>query len=119
MKNLFTVFSVSAFLVCSGISALAAQSDRSNRMQSDDSQSMQQPDRRGSSSIESQNRSGQSTEPSESEEQKGSRPGGVGENDPATSMFGSPSTMPPGETSPGYTGADKEAKEQEKRRQGM
>ncbi len=68
------------------------------------------------SSIESQNPSGKSQE---SEEQKAARPGEVGEKDPTTSMFGSPSTLPPSETSPGYTGADKEAEEREQRQKGM
>ena len=68
------------------------------------------------SSIESKSPSSQNTEPFESEEQKAARPGGVGEEG---SSFGSPSTLPPGENSPGYTGEDKKAEKRKNRQQGM
>ena len=114
MIRILTALSVSAFLVFSGVSAFAGQSD----MHKEDSQSQDSPAMKGNkgSSIESQNPSSKSQE---SEEQKAARPGGVGEKDPTTSMFGSPSTLPPSETSPGYTGADKEAEEREQRQKGM
>jgi len=50
------------------------------------------------------------------EEQKGARPGVAGEEG-ETSIFGSPSTLPPSENSPGYTGADKELEQREQQQQ--
>lgn len=63
------------------------------------------------SSIESQNPSNQTDN---SELQKGARPGGVGEEG-ETSMFGSPNTLPPGQSPPQFEGADKEQQKRERR----
>lgn len=65
------------------------------------------------SSIESQNPSGRSQE---SDRQKGARPGEAGEEGD-TSIFGSPSTMPPGETAPQHEGAEKQKEDVERRLQ--
>ncbi|MEO8325723.1 MAG: hypothetical protein ABI618_07720, partial [Nitrospirota bacterium] len=81
--------------------------------QSEDSPSMKGQKNQGA--IESKSQSNQATEPTE-EQQKRARPGGVGEEG---SLFGSPSTFPPGDTSQGYTGEDKKAEELEQRKQGM
>ncbi|GJL58299.1 MAG: hypothetical protein NPIRA03_11560 [Nitrospirales bacterium] len=109
MKNIMTMMGLSAFLVLSSVGVFA---DQTNMTRQDD----QSNDPGMGSSIESKSPSSQNTEPMESEEQKAARPGGVGEEG---SSFGSPSSLPPGETSPGYTGEDKKAEEMEKRRQGM
>jgi hypothetical protein len=116
MTKFLTMMSVSVFLVFSGVSVFAGQSDMDKSgSQSHESPAMKGKKERGSS-IESKSPSGTSKE---LEEQKGARPGGVGEEDPTTSMFGSPSTLPPSETSPGYTGADKEAEQREQQQKGM
>lgn len=109
MKKIMTMVGLSAFLVLSSVGVFAEQS---NMNRQDD----QSNDPGRGSSIESKSPSSQNTEPFESEEQKAARPGGVGEEG---SSFGSPSSLPPGETSPGYTGEDKKAEEMEKRQQGM
>jgi hypothetical protein len=43
----------------------------------------------------------------------------ISKEDPTTSMFGSPDTLPPDEKSPGYTGADNEAERMEHCQKGM
>lgn len=109
MKKIMTMVGLSAFLVLSSVGVFAEQSNMNRQDDQSNEPGM-------GSSIESKSPSGQNTEPMESEEQKAARPGGVGEEG---SMFGSPSSLPPGETSPGYTGEDKKAEEMEKRQQGM
>jgi hypothetical protein len=111
MAKFLTMMGMSAFLIFSGVSVFADQSDTQPGGQSHESPAMKGKKESGSS-IESKN---PSNKPKESEEQREARPGGVGEEDPTTSMFGSPSTMPPSETSPGYTGADKEAEKMDQR----
>lgn len=115
MKKIMTMMGLSAFLVLSSVAAFAEQS-QTNRQGNQANDPAMQDNQNMGSSIESKSRSNQNTEPFESEEQKAARPGGVGEEG---SSFGSPSTLPPGETSPGYTGEDKKAEEREKRQQGM
>jgi hypothetical protein len=108
MVKLLTMMSVSIFLVFFGSSVLAERSDMAQPgKQSQTQKSETMKDERGKGT--------QNTTPKEmeSEEQKGARPGGVGEEG-ETSMFGSPATLPPGEHSPGYTGADKEAEQQDR-----
>ena len=109
MKKIMTMVGLSAFLVLSSVGVFA---DQSNMNRQDD----QSNDPGMGSSIESKSPSSQNTEPFESEEQKAARPGGVGEEG---SSFGSPSTLPPGENSPGYTGEDKKAEKRKNRQQGM
>lgn len=109
MKQIMTMVGLSAFLVLSSVGVFAEQSNMNRQGDQSDDPAM-------GSSIESKSPSSQDTEPMESEEQKAARPGGVGEEG---SSFGSPSSLPPGETSPGYTGEDKKAEEMEKRQQGM
>jgi hypothetical protein len=115
MTKFLTMMGLSTFLVLSGVSVFAEQSETNKQGNQVNDPAMQGHKNMGSP-IESKSRSDQNTEPMESEEQKAARPGGVGEEG---SSFGSPSTLPPGETSLGYTGEDKKAKEMEKRRQGM
>lgn len=113
MTKFLTVVSMSAFLVFSGISVFAGQAGMNKQEgQSEESPSMKGGKNKGS--IESKS---STSKQKESEEQKGARPGGVGEDDPTTSTFGSPATLPPGEHSPGYTGADKQAEDMEQRLQ--
>ncbi|MEO6202098.1 MAG: hypothetical protein ABIU05_08130 [Nitrospirales bacterium] len=109
MTKYFTVVGLSAFLVFSGVTVFADQSEMNNQEgQSGESPSMKGQENQGA--IESKSQSNQATEPTE-EQQKRARPGGVGEKD---SLFGSPSTFPPGDTSQGYTGEDKKAEKMEK-----
>ncbi|MCA9453196.1 MAG: hypothetical protein KC587_00300 [Nitrospira sp.] len=115
MKNQLTVVGLSAFLVLTSVAVYAEQSDMIRQDDQSTSPTKQKNQQRGSS-IESKSSSSQNTEPFESEEQKAARPGGVGEEG---SSFGSPSTVPPGETSPGYTGEDKKAEKRKNRQQGM
>lgn len=109
MEKIMTMVGLSAFLVLSSVGVFAEQSNMNRQDDQSNHPGM-------GSSIESKSPSSQNTEPMESEEQKAARPGGVGEEG---SSFGSPSSLPPGETSPGYTGEDKKAEEMEKRQQGM
>jgi hypothetical protein len=109
MKKIMTMVAFSAFLVLTSVGVFAEQSDMNRHKNQSENPAM-------GSSIESTSPSSQNTAPFESEEQKAARPGGVGEEG---SSFGSPSTLPPGETSTGYTGEDKKAEEMEKRQQGM
>ncbi len=109
MKKIMTMVTFSAFLVLTSVGVFAEQSDMNRHNNQSDDPAM-------GSSIESKSPSSQKTEPFESEEQKAARPGGVGEEG---SSFGSPSTLPPGETSPGYTGEDKKAEKRKNRQQGM
>jgi hypothetical protein len=104
MSKFLTLMSVAIFVGFFG-SSVFAESGMSKQKQQ--SQSMGDQKSKGTS---------QNTTPNEleSEEQKGARPGGVGEEQGETSMFGSPATLPPGEHSPGYTGADKEAEQQDR-----
>ncbi len=115
MKKIMTMVGFSAFLVLSSVGVFAEQTNMNRQGDQSNDPAMQNKQHMGSS-IESKSHSSQNTEPFESEEQKAARPGGVGEEG---SSFGSPSSLPPGETSPGYTGEDKKAEEMEKRRQGM
>ncbi|WNM56642.1 hypothetical protein [Candidatus Nitrospira allomarina] len=115
MKKLMKMVGLSAFLVLTSVSVYAEQSEMNRQGDQSNDPAMQDNQNMGSS-IESKSPSSQNTEPFESEEQKAARPGGVGEEG---SSFGSPSSLPPGETSPGYTGEDKKAEEREKRQQGM
>lgn len=111
MAKFLTMMGMSAFLIFAGVSVFADQSETQPGGQSHESPAMKGKKESGSS-IESKN---PSNKPKKSEEQKAAQPGGVGEEDPTTSMFGSPSTLPPSETSPGYTGADKKAEEMDQR----
>lgn len=109
MTKILTVMGMSAFLVFSGVSVFAGQSGMKDQEgQSEESPSMKGQKNQGA--IESKSKSNQNTEPSE-EDEKNARPGGVGEEG---SLFGSPSTFPPGDTSQGYTGEDKKAEKMEK-----
>ena len=103
MSKFLTLMSVAIFVGFFG-SSVFAESGMSKQKQQ--SQSMEDQKSKGTS---------QHTTPNEleSEQQKGARPGGVGEEG-ETSIFGSPATLPPGEHSPGYTGADKEAEQQDR-----
>ena len=110
MSKFMTMLSISVFLVFTGFSVWADQSDRGHQgMQSDDTLNK----REKGSSIDTQN---PSSKTKDMEEEKGARPGVAGEEG-TTSIFGSPSTMPPSENSPGYTGADKELEEREKQQE--
>lgn len=107
MLKYWNLLGIPVFLVCTSIPGLA---ETSHGDQEGIHESQQQEKRKGmGSSIESQNPSSKSEE----SEQKGARPGGVGEEG-ETSMFGSPNTLPPGEESPQYEGADKEQQERER-----
>ncbi len=109
MTKYFTVVGLSAFLVFSGVTVFADQSEMNNQEgQSGESPSMKGQENQGA--IESKSQSNQATEPTD-EQEKRARPGGVGEKD---SLFGSPSTFPPGDTSQGYTGEDKKAEKLDK-----
>jgi hypothetical protein len=103
MTKFLTMMSVAIFLGFFGSSVFAESGMSKHGKQS---QSMGDQKNKGTS---------QNTTPKEmeSEEQKAARPGGVGEEG-ETSIFGSPATLPPGEHSPGYTGADKEAEQQDR-----
>jgi hypothetical protein len=103
MTKFLTMMSVAIFVGLFGSSAFAESGMSKQEQQS---QSMGDQKSKGTT---------QDTTPKEreSEEQKAARPGGVGEEG-ETSMFGSPATLPPGEHSPGYTGADKEAEQQDR-----
>jgi predicted lipid-binding transport protein (Tim44 family) len=114
MSKFLSLMFISAFLVCTGFPAFAETSEM-GRQQGTQSGTQSGDSTQGmGSSIESQNPSHRSQE---SQEQKGARPGEAGEEG-ETSIFGSPSTMPPSEDSPGYTGADKEQHERERGHQG-
>jgi hypothetical protein len=110
MAKNFTVVCMSVLLVFSGVSALAGQSDMDKqRSQSNESSSMKGTKGKGSSIESKSSSSTKGTKDKESQEQKEARPGEAGgQEDPETSMFGSPATLPPNENSPGYTGADKD-----------
>lgn len=108
MLKYWNLLGIPVFLVCTSLPGLAETSDGD---QEGIHKSQQQEKRKGmGSSIESQNPSSKSEE---SELQKGSRPGGVGEEG-ETSIFGSPSTLPPGEHAPQFEGAEKEQQERER-----
>ncbi|MEO8327527.1 MAG: hypothetical protein ABI618_16870 [Nitrospirota bacterium] len=116
MTKIFTVMGMSAFLVFSGVSVFAEQSQGSSQGDHSNDAAMQGTKNMGSS-IESKSPTNAGIEPEPTEaEQKRARPGGVGEEG---SLFGSPSTFPPGDTSQGYTGEDKKAEKMEQRKQGM
>ncbi len=115
MTKILTVVGFSMFLVFSSGSVFAGQSEAKSQANQSKDPAMQDNQNMGSS-IESKSPSDQNTEPTESEEQKAARPGGVGEEG---STFGSPSTSPPSGTSSGYTGEDKKAEKMEQRKEGM
>lgn len=109
MTKFFTVVSMSAFLVFSGVSVFADQSGMNNQ----EGQSEEPPSKKGQNNqgaIESKSPSNSIHPEGTEEQEKRARPGGVGEEG---SLFGSPSTFPPGDTSQGYTGEDKKAEELE------
>jgi hypothetical protein len=111
MSKFVMIGSLSLFLVMSGFSVWAEMSGTgSSGMESQDT--MKQKKNRGSS-IDTQSPTNKSNVP---DQQKGARPGEAGEEG-ETSIFGSPSTLPPSENSPGYTGADKEQEQREQQQQ--
>ncbi len=110
MSKIWVIMGMFVFLVCTSLPAFAETSERGKQGQpSNESQSGNTSQGMGSS-IESQNPSNTTDD---SELQKGARPGGVGEEG-ETSIFGSPSTLPPGEHAPQFEGADKEQQERER-----
>jgi hypothetical protein len=110
MSNISVIMGIFVFLVSTSLPAFAETSERKQGLPSNESQSGDTSQGMGSS-IESQNPSNKTDDP---ELQKGARPGGVGEEG-ETSIFGSPSTLPPGEHAPQFEGADKEQQERERR----
>jgi hypothetical protein len=102
MTKFLTMMSVAIFVGLFGSSAFAESGMSKQEQQS---QSMGDQKSKGTT---------QDTTPNEreSEDQKAARPGEVGKEG---DDFANPSTLPPGgEHSPGYTGADKEAEQQDR-----
>lgn len=115
MTKLLTVAGFSMFFVLSSVSVFAGQSGANSQGHQSNDPAMQDHKNMGSS-IESKSPSNANIQPLPTEEEKkAARPGGVGEE----GSIGSPSTFPPGDTSQGYTGADRKAEEMEQRKQGM
>lgn len=111
MRKLLAIVSVPVFLIFSGFSVWGDQGSMSS--EGKQSQGTMEQNHGNGSSIESQNPSSRSHE---SDMQKGARPGEAGEEGD-TSIFGSPSTMPPGETAPQHEGAEKQQEDVERRLQ--
>lgn len=114
MTKFLTMVGFSMFFIFSSVSVFAGQAGKNSQDDQSNDPAMQGSKNPGSS-IESKSstNAGIAPEPTEQEE-RNARPGGVGEKD---SLFGSPSTFPPGDTSQGYTGEDIKEEKMEKRMQ--
>ena len=118
MGTFSAMVGLSIFLGFTSVSVFAEQTETNSQQHNQSNSPAVGGSHDMGSAIDSKSPSGHNTEPTESEEQKAARPGGVGEEG-ETCMFGSPSTVPPSGRSSGYTGADKDAEKMKQHQQGM